>query len=78
MTKSAAKFASDVTVVANFLVCVFVEFLVTFWTVCACFKVFLLLCAEEHGLSSHFVVASVLRLSRLIKVAEKVDNAVFS
>ena len=59
MAESATKGASDVIVVANFLVCFVVEFSVAAWAVCRCLKVFLLLCGENHGLPCHFVIASV-------------------
>ena len=78
VTESAAKFASDVTVVANFLVCVFVKGCVAFGTVCACFKIFFLLWGEKHGLSCHFVIVSVLCLCCFIEVAEKTHYTVIS
>ena len=60
MAKSAAEGPSDVAVVANFFVCVSVEFSVTAWAMCACIEVILFLCVERcHVFPCHLVVVFV-------------------
>ena len=78
VAERAAELTSDVIMVANFFVTGIIKLCVALWAVGACLKVFFLLCGEELAPPCHCVVIFVLNVCHVFKVAEKVDNAVFS
>lgn len=73
----ASKLASDVIMVATFLVCCLIKKCVAAWAVSDCLKVCFFLWRDNH-VSACITILSLLCDGLCLKVAKKTNNAVFS